>query len=1759
MTTILHVKRGSRASRLAQAIAVTLLTSCGLTRPVSAQLQAFAPTVTPKGSTVSALEGSTSLGLTFFVTNNSEFAEYLTASCSVSGVIPSCDTPSSIYLGAGATTLVTVTYSTAEPGAGGVTLFVFGQGGDDTGWYDVNVNPRSYRVGVTPDGQAVAPAAFASTSQSFTVNNLGNATATYNLAVTCGPPAATNCSAPPAVTIAAGDAATVTVNYAAGRQGARGTIRLRASYAGNAAVQDDGSVAVTVGAGADAPIIDIGTVNPGTVMKGNICPTTPAGLDVEYECGALRIAHSLPTTRTLNRARTPALLYNSRLAQPRPIVRAVVTLPASGAVPQSVTARLLVNGVQRATGSWAGSDWSSGSARVIALSFDALNDTTGIYAYTFEVTRNYTSGPQTNSASSELLIINRKSSYFGTGWWLAGLERLVFAGGNRLLGVGGDGSALVYQPVVGVSNAWSAAGTDRPDTITYDPATTTYTRKLPVGVRVAFDRWGNHISTSDRRGHATTFSYTGDSTNRRLRALTVPGWRAGDTYSFFVGAAADRLDSVKAPAPVTGSSERVTRFTTAVGRIIKIKDPSADSVRFEYSYADSGAPNLVGARVDRRGTVTRLTYGGAWALTKAAIELDGVERIETTFSPQEIKGLAGGSAISLDSAYSLIDGPRSDVPDQVRVWANGNGSVTRIRNSLNHETLLTYGDGRFPGLVTELKRPNGMVSWAMYDRRGNLDVSGDARPLDDARTAFTTYTWDQTWDLVKRITAPTGEIRAFEYDPINGNRLWEEDARGGSNRTAFEYYSSGPEKDLLRAVVRPGGARDSVAYDTLGNLRASRTPLGNEVRYEADRVGRTIVVKTQLDSGNYAIWQDDSMSFDAMDRVTRFVNYAPAYNSAPAQRLILRNEYDTEGNPTLAERTISPEYTPTALGPITTRWAYDRAGRKIRETAPNGEKDSLVYDPAGNLTRWYTRRRDAAGNPYMIQMAYDTLNRLRERFVPQVRYPLRRQSIATLTGLVDLSEVPYDSVSIAATTTRFWYNVMGQLDSASNSDATVRRRYFPNGLIRHDSLSIRWYDTTSSNTHPYGLTYEYDLSGRRVALIHPNALAPRQGGTVFDRTSYTYDSITGFPVKIVDPLGSRFAFQYNIRDELASITYPFHPNGGTEQYGYDGDGRRATHVVAYGAAIRSTTYRYDARDKLLGWSNGVMMKDTVTSRYSGLGHLVYSRVRTAGVNQVGGSVANTVASSFTNDPLGNVSNATDTSVTLTSTGWGNSSSFTSTNWFARFRVGVGRLVDKYFQRRSDAYLYDAAGNVEFSYAQSVDRSSQPTPPDEDRASFYAADGQLRAVDYRWVDSHIDQTAENVAWKRVREYYRYDPLGRRILVRTLRTCDRRLRGPCRVSTIRRTVWDGDRELYEIQMPGDSTETSATLENDTAYVGDRVDWAVDRGHTDLNPHYGRVAYTNGLTLDQPLGLIRMQFANHPYNKSYQQWERFTVHLHWNARGEADLGSFESGTADHCLTFADGQRCVSPWWYKGYYAYQREKEGREHWLGTLVNAKEDGAGTLYRRNRHYDPQTGRFTQEDPIGLAGGMNLYGYAGGDPVNFSDPFGLCPPDDNNQSDCQNDAKGHHKKAFCPSGTAGTPPNCKSLATGAVIAGSCPNVSADEWDAGQQAIALSGSSNVENGFWFTNTGGARRAAGPNWVATPGTATSVATIRPASGSFPNGTTRFVHSHPSGGGISPGDVQVATNTGIRIVSAGVGTNRYGSAQRGAAPVTCNMPTRP
>jgi RHS repeat-associated protein len=50
----------------------------------------------------------------------------------------------------------------------------------------------------------------------------------------------------------------------------------------------------------------------------------------------------------------------------------------------------------------------------------------------------------------------------------------------------------------------------------------------------------------------------------------------------------------------------------------------------------------------------------------------------------------------------------------------------------------------------------------------------------------------------------------------------------------------------------------------------------------------------------------------------------------------------------------------------------------------------------------------------------------------------------------------------------------------------------------------------------------------------------------------------------------------------------------------------------------------------------------------------------------------------------------------------------------------------------------------------------------------------------------------------------------------------------------------------------------------------------------------------------------------------------------------------------------------------------------------------GIYHVRHRAYDPRLGRFLQPDPIGVAGGWNVFEYVGGDPANFVDPMGLWP-------------------------------------------------------------------------------------------------------------------------------------------------------------------------
>jgi RHS repeat-associated protein len=300
--------------------------------------------------------------------------------------------------------------------------------------------------------------------------------------------------------------------------------------------------------------------------------------------------------------------------------------------------------------------------------------------------------------------------------------------------------------------------------------------------------------------------------------------------------------------------------------------------------------------------------------------------------------------------------------------------------------------------------------------------------------------------------------------------------------------------------------------------------------------------------------------------------------------------------------------------------------------------------------------------------------------------------------------------------------------------------------------------------------------------------------------------------------------------------------------------------------------------------------------------------------------------------------------------------------------------------------YDAAGNLIWTGPAIVDSAGDVPDSQSERRMYYGADGKLHATESRALYRMGPDGTAYYGFSRSFEEYRYDALGRRVVTKFDQSCDDNwefslYKGTCRISGIRRTVWDGTQEVGEIQVP------NAGLENDT-YVGQG---SVGGSSRNLSPYYGAVAYVFDGQIDRPLSVTRLRYSNYTPANTIVEMPTFTYYPMWDVHGLADLGMFLPNPPPECPgTTKPGDKvtCVSYVAQLLWSPYRDVMHQQKAWHGSLLEDKVGTGGLMYRRNRYYDSRSGRFTEEDPIGLAGGLNLYGFAAGDPVNFSDPFGL---------------------------------------------------------------------------------------------------------------------------------------------------------------------------
>lgn len=189
-----------------------------------------------------------------------------------------------------------------------------------------------------------------------------------------------------------------------------------------------------------------------------------------------------------------------------------------------------------------------------------------------------------------------------------------------------------------------------------------------------------------------------------------------------------------------------------------------------------------------------------------------------------------------------------------------------------------------------------------------------------------------------------------------------------------------------------------------------------------------------------------------------------------------------------------------------------------------------------------------------------------------------------------------------------------------------------------------------------------------------------------------------------------------------------------------------------------------------------------------------------------------------------------------------------------------------------------------------------------------------------------------------------------------------------------TWDGSNRLEQIQYGGAATGNSTTFAYDgegrVARITERTAgavtsdlrylWIGDQPITESNAVTGavrRVFYSHAVRGAD--GVLRAQLRD-TRNSVIALTDgsgRITQQATYDAFGNVTSGGV---TGD-----------ANPFGYAGYFVHAR-------------------SGLAMTPNRFYAPRLGRWLSRDPIGEAGGLNLYAYVGNDPMNAIDPSGLSP-------------------------------------------------------------------------------------------------------------------------------------------------------------------------
>ena len=853
------------------------------------------------------------------------------------------------------------------------------------------------------------------------------------------------------------------------------------------------------------------------------------------------------------------------------------------------------------------------------------------------------------------------------------------------------------------------------------------------------------------------------------------------------------------------------------------------------------------------------------------------------------------------------------------------GSRT-VTNALGATDTYTFATLQGVPKVAHISRAATSTT-AAATRAFTYDANGYKASSTDWDGNLTTYTHDPRGDETSRVEASgTALARTISTSWLSAFHLPAQITE--PNRSgAFSYDAHG---NLLTVLIMAGAATRSFAYTytAFGQVLTAADPRGNVTNYAYDGQG-------DLTSTTDALGHVTSIaSYDANGRPLTIVDPNGVTTSLT---------YDPRGR--LTSRTVAA---------LTTAYAYDNAGNLIQVTAPDGSYLTYGY----NLAHRLTGIADAAGDhiAYKLDAAG---NRIKEQAADPAN-TLRRTRSYAYDAVNRLSQ----TIGAKGQTTAYAYDPQSNLTTVTDPLGDAAN-------YNYDALN-----RLSHGTDPNGgiTSYRYDPNDHLTGVLDPRNLL----------TAYAWDGLDD-QLQLASPDTGATNKTFDAAGNVAAST---DARGETTTYSYDALNRRTGAAFADGT---SAVWQYDQGANGIGRLS--MITDVTGSTgysYDANGH-VTQKTQSAGAvtltmtygYDAGGRLASVTYPSgqqvlYAYDAAGRVSGTTANGQTLVSgvtyLPFGMASGWTAGNGASYLRTIDldGRITGLALPAADTIALnYDAASRIagrmetgqpaqNFSY-DALDRLTGYASGVAAQAYTYDANGNRAG--YRDNATPPDSLAYNI-----------DPASNRLLGIT-------------GSSTESFTYDaaGNMLSYAAPFAGYSFAYDARNRQTEAFVGAiGTSWLV-------NGLGQRIGQSNGSV---PQFFFVYDEAGHMAGK-YDGGGNPLWETAWlgdlpvavlSPAGRFYIAPDHLGSP-HQITDPSGA-VVWQWNFDpfgngapiGTFSYDLRFQGQFFDQATKLH---------YNYFRDYDPRLGRYIESDPIGLAGGINTYAYADGNPLS---PLSIIDPD-----------------------------------------------------------------------------------------------------------------------------------------------------------------------